>query len=370
MSNRHSVQNNQIVTVTISKIMKISDEHDSIRAVEWQDNSLVLLDQRELPHKEIYQKYSSSLDVSQAIKDMVVRGAPAIGITAAYAFVMAVNEEFEVNSDRWQVNLRSKLSILLASRPTAVNLKWAVERLQKIIDDISGDPRDAVLNEAHAINKEDYSANIAMGNYGADYIGSKAGILTHCNTGSLATGGYGTALGVIRTLYNRGNLKSVFVSETRPWLQGSRLTMWELERDNIPATLIADSAAAVLMQSGNVDWVIIGADRIAINGDVANKIGSYSHAVNANFHDIKFMVVAPISTIDTMTLSGEEIEIEDRGSKELTNISSYPISTDQASTFNPVFDITPAKMISAIVTERGVIETPDEGKMRSFLERN
>jgi methylthioribose-1-phosphate isomerase len=350
--------------------MKISDECDSIRAVQWQDNSLILLDQRELPHKESYQKFSTSLDVSQAIQDMVVRGAPAIGIAAAYGFVMAVNEEFVSNSESWRVNLESKISILLASRPTAVNLKWAIDRLKKIIDDTSGDPRDAVLNEAHAINKEDYLANVVMGNFGADYIRDKAAILTHCNTGSLATGGYGTALGVIRTLFDRKNLKSVFVSETRPWLQGSRLTMWELERDNIPATLIADSSAAVLMQSGKIDWVIIGADRIAVNGDVANKIGSYSHAVNARFHNIKFMVVAPVSTIDISTLSGEEIEIEDRGAKELTTIAKLPISIKQASAFNPVFDITPADMVSVLVTERGVIEAPDEEKIRAFLDGN
>lgn len=350
--------------------MKISDERDSVRAVQWQDNSLILLDQRELPHRETYQKLSTSLDVSRAIQDMVVRGAPAIGIAAAYAFVMAVNEEFKDNSENWRVNLDSKISTLLASRPTAVNLKWAIDRLQNKIKNTSGDPRDAVLNEAHAINKEDYSANVVMGEFGADYIRDKARILTHCNTGSLATGGYGTALGVIRTLFDRKNLKSVFVSETRPWLQGSRLTMWELERDNIPATLIADSSAAVLMQSGNIDWVIIGADRIAINGDVANKIGSYSHAVNARYHNIKFMVVAPISTIDFKTLSGQEIKIEDRDANELTTISSVPISTKYASTFNPVFDVTPADMVSVLVTERGVIEKPNEEKIRAFLDGN
>ncbi len=347
--------------------MNNSDMRDSIRAVMWQDNSLVLLDQRQLPQKESYITLTRCDDVAQAISDMVVRGAPAIGIAAAYGYVLALQENYSAQPRDWQGAMQPAILKLLDSRPTAVNLKWAVNRMQNRLEGLAEDPCPVALEEANAIAREDFESNITMGQYGADYIGHSRGVLTHCNTGSLATGGFGTALGVIRTLAGRGALESVYAAETRPWLQGSRLTAWELQKDNIPCTLITDSAAAALMQAGQVDWVIIGADRVAANGDVANKIGSYSHAVNARFHDIKFMVVAPLSTIDLTTPTGNNIEIEDRDSSELTSIFGVSITPDSINTYNPVFDITPAELVTALVTEQGIIEAPNAARIRAFL---
>jgi len=285
-----------------------------------------------------------------------VRGAPAIGIAAAWAVAMAA---------RQNATLEPVLAMLRAARPTAVNLMWALDRMKKRI--AAGADADALLREAQAIQDEDLAANRHMGELGASLIMPGSGVLTHCNTGSLATAGYGTALGVIRAGVAAGRIDRVYAGETRPWQQGARLTMWELVRDGIPAQLIADSAAAHLMKSGAVQWVVVGADRIAANGDTANKIGTYQLAIAAKYHGVKFMVVAPSSTVDMATGTGEEIEIELRDPAELLSTAGKRTVVEGAQAWNPVFDVAPAELIDAIVTERGVIERPNSIAMQAMF---
>jgi methylthioribose-1-phosphate isomerase len=327
--------------------------HDSIRAVLWRGDRLRLLDQRKLPFTETYIDCLTADEVAQAIRDLVVRGAPAIGISAAWGVVLA--------AQRGREAVDAALPILRAARPTAVNLMWALDRMQRRIAE--GADVQALEDEARQIQDEDLAANRQMGQLGAALLGTDVGVMTHCNTGSLATAGYGTALGVIRAGSSSGQIVRVFAGETRPWLQGARLTMWELVRDQIPATLVSDSAAAHLMKSGQIQWVIVGADRIAANGDVANKIGTYQLAIVARHHGVKFMVVAPASTVDMSTASGKDIEIEMRDPGELLAHAGQRTVVDGAVAWNPVFDVTPAGLIDAIVTERGVIEAPDAARM-------
>lgn len=342
--------------------------NDTIRAVRWHNDRLELLDQRLLPHEEIYLAYSEPLAVAEAIRAMVVRGAPAIGITAAYAVVLAARLRFAADPAGWRAALEPDLAALAASRPTAVNLFWALERMRRRIATIDGDPFPALVAEARAIHEEDVAANRRMGELGAALIEGQGGaVLTHCNTGSLATGGYGTALGVIRSAYAAGRIAQVFADETRPWLQGARLTAWELVQDRIPVTLLADGAAAHLMKQGKVSWVIVGSDRISANGDVANKIGTYSTAVLARHHGVKFMVVAPTSTVDMSLASGADIPIENRSADEVLALAGRPIAPAGANAWNPAFDVTPAELIDAIVTERGVVLNPDAGKMARMM---
>ena len=346
-----------------------SSSVNSIQAIKWDNNSLILLDQRSLPGKVEYLKLERVEQVIDAIKNMAVRGAPAIGICAAYGFVLALSEVVKFSPDDWHPLLADKIQLLKNSRPTAVNLSWAIDRLQVVLQKNIENPMQAVLDEANTIYQEDINANLAMGEKGAAYLKECKGVLTHCNTGSLATGGYGTALGVIRSAFSRKMIESVYVSETRPWLQGSRLTAWELEQDDIPVTLITDSTAACLMKNGLVNWVLTGADRIASNGDVANKIGTYSHAINARHHGLGFMVVAPVSTIDLNTQDGTAIEIEERNPSELKEFSGQMIAPKNVKAFNPVFDITPADLVTVLVTELGVIESPNREKILSLLRR-
>jgi methylthioribose-1-phosphate isomerase len=341
---------------------------DSVRSIQWHMGQLQLLDQRRLPDSIEYLLLDTVEQVGTAIHDMVVRGAPAIGIAAAYGFVLAVTEVLASHPQQWQAKLAEKIQGLLNSRPTAVNLAWAVKRMQATLDAHLLDPLPALLQEAETIQREDIAANQAMGEFGSVYLKHSKGVLTHCNTGSLATGGYGTALGVIRSAFAKQFIRSVYAAETRPWLQGSRLTAWELMQDNIPVTLVADSAAAWLMKSDQIDWVIVGADRIAANGDVANKIGTYAHAVNAHYHNIGFMVVAPVSTIDLHTATGNDIEIEQRKPEELLQFAGKSVAPSGVQAFNPVFDITPAGLVSVLVTEKGVIEAPDQEKIRRLLD--
>ena len=333
------------------------NSHDSIRSVLWRGDRLRLLDQRRLPFAEDYIDCLSAEEVAQAIRDLVVRGAPAIGISAAWGVVLA--------AQRGRAALAAALPILRAARPTAVNLMWALDRMQRRIAE--GADAAALEGEAQAIQDEDLAANRHMGELGAALLGTDVGVITHCNTGSLATAGYGTALGVIRAGVSAGRIARVFAGETRPWLQGARLTMWELVRDQIPATLVSDSAAAHLMKSGQVQWVIVGADRIAANGDVANKIGTYQLAIVARHHGVKFMVVAPAATVDMSTSSGEHIEIEMRDPDELLAHSGQRTVVEGAVAWNPVFDVTPAGLIDALVTERGVIEKPDAARMQALF---
>ena len=341
--------------------------HDTIRAIQWQNNRLRLLDQRLLPAQETYLEYHDAAGVAQAIRDMVVRGAPAIGISAAYGVVLAAMQHAGCEPDTWQVKMAQDIEILAASRPTAVNLFWALERMQDCLARQTADPVVALLAEAQAIHAEDIAANHTMGELGASLIAANSTVLTHCNTGSLATGGFGTALGVIRTAYSQGKLSQVYADETRPWLQGARLTAWELVQDHIPVKLIGEGAAASLMRLQKPAWVIVGSDRIAANGDVANKIGTYSLAVLARQHGVKFMVVAPTSTVDMDIPDGEAIPIEYRSEQELLNIGGKTIAPAGAQAWNPVFDVTPAELIDAIVTERGIVTSPDRASMLAMM---
>ncbi|HJU08649.1 MAG TPA: S-methyl-5-thioribose-1-phosphate isomerase [Rhodanobacteraceae bacterium] len=327
---------------------------DTIRAVQWRDDHLRLLDQRKLPLEESWIECRSAKEVAQAIRDLVVRGAPAIGIAAAWGVVLAAQRGDDLDT---------ALATLRAARPTAVNLMWALDRMRVSIH--AGADAQALADEAQRIQKEDLAANRCMGELGAALIEPGSAVLTHCNTGSLATAGYGTALGVIRAGIEQNRIAQVYAGETRPWLQGARLTMWELARDGIPATLIADAAASHLMKHGEVRWVIVGADRIAANGDTANKIGTYQLAISAKHHGVKFMVVAPSSTIDMNTPDGHAIEIELRDPAELLSHNGSRTVAEGAQAWNPVFDVTPRELIDAIVTERGVIEKPDTEKMRA-----
>lgn len=328
--------------------------HDRVRAVQWQGDHLRLLDQRQLPQHEAWIECRTADEVANAIRELAVRGAPAIGIAAAWGAVLAAREG--------ATGLAAELTTLRRARPTAVNLMWALDRMAAA----ASAGRDLAV-EAQAIQDEDLAANRRMGELGTALLGQGVGVLTHCNTGSLATAGFGTALGVIRAGVAAGRISTVYAGETRPWLQGARLTMWELARDGIDAILIADSAAAHLMQSGAVQWVIVGADRIAANGDTANKIGTYALAIAARHHGVRFMVVAPASTIDMATETGAAIAIELRGADELLTWAGRRHVVAGARAWNPVFDVTPASLIDAIVTERGVIECPDPQRMRTLF---
>lgn len=331
---------------------------DSIRAVQWRDHALHLLDQRLLPQQEAWIACTDADQVTEAIRDLVVRGAPAIGIAAAWGVVLAA-------SQHQGEALQQALARLRAARPTAVNLMWALDRMQALI--AGGADVEALTREAQLIQDQDLAGNRHMGELGAALIAPGSGVMTHCNTGSLATSGFGTALGVVRAGVAAGRIKQVYAGETRPWLQGARLTMWELVRDGIPAKLIADSAASHLMKSGAVQWVIVGADRIAANGDTANKIGTYQLAIAARHHGVRFMVVAPSSTVDMATASGDDIDIELRDPAELLGVSGKRTVIDGAEAWNPVFDVAPASLIDAIVTEKGVILNPTVEAMRKVF---
>jgi methylthioribose-1-phosphate isomerase len=339
--------------------------YDRIRPIRWTGDALELLDQRKLPFDTEYLTCSTSDDVADAIHALAVRGAPAIGIAAAWGVVLAARAIEADNATEAAGKLEPALQRLNAARPTAVNLAWALARMRAGLARADGDWRAALEREAEAIDSEDLAANRRMGALGASLIPPGSGVLTHCNTGSLATAGFGTALGVIRAGVAQGRIGQVFAGETRPWLQGARLTVWELQQDGIDATLIADSAASHLMKSGKVQWVVVGADRICANGDTANKIGTYQLAIAARHHGVKFMVVAPSSTVDMETPSGEAIHIEERDPAELHAVGGSRTVAEGIAAWNPVFDVTPHELIDAIVTEKGVIERPDEASMRA-----
>lgn len=339
--------------------------YDHIRPILWTGDALELLDQRKLPFVVEHVQCRSSDEVAQAIHALTVRGAPAIGIAAAWGVVLAARGIEAADGAQALQKLEPALQRLNAARPTAVNLAWALARMRRALQGAGAGWREAVAAEAQAIAAEDLAANRAMGILGAGLITPGSGVLTHCNTGSLATAGFGTALGVIRAGVAQGRIARVFAGETRPWLQGARLTVWELQQDGIDATLIADSAAAHLMKTGAVQWVVVGADRICANGDTANKIGTYQLAIAARHHGVKFMVVAPSSTVDMDTADGELIEIEQRDPGELFGVGGARTVAEGIGAWNPVFDVTPGGLIDAIVTERGVIERPDAAAMRA-----
>jgi len=339
------------------------------RAIIWDDDRLLLLDQRRLPAVEEFVALTDALETAEAIHRMVVRGAPAIGITAAYGVVLAARARMAQMPTGWRGGVLADIEALSASRPTAVNLFWALERMQVLLSEVDDENAlSRLLEEAKRIHEEDFLANRLMGDFGAELIQGPTNVITHCNTGGLATGGHGTALGVIRSAHAQGKIERVFADETRPWLQGSRLTAWELHRDGIPVSLMVEGAAAARMARGDIGWVIVGSDRIAANGDVANKIGTYSLAVLARKHGVKFMVAAPTSTIDMSVASGADIPIEERNPEEVLKCGGQQVGELGVDAWNPVFDVTPAELVDAIVTEKGVVPRPTPEGMAALME--
>jgi methylthioribose-1-phosphate isomerase len=334
----------------------------AIAPVRWEHDRLVLLDQRLLPGQELERVYGRWEDVADAIRTLAVRGAPAIGVAAAFGLVLAARMSGATTFDSLMADLAVARKGLAATRPTAVNLFWAIDRMWRTAEGLGDRPLDQVrarlLHEAQAILDEDLAANRALGDHGAVLVPANARILTHCNAGALATAGYGTALGVVRSAHAQGKLTLLWVDETRPVMQGSRLTAWELATEGIPHRLISDVAAGFVMKRGEVDLVVTGADRIAANGDTANKIGTYSVAVLARHHGIPFYVAAPCSTIDPSIPTGDAIVIEERAAAEVRGVGDRQTAPAASPVFNPAFDVTPAELITAIVTERGVVRPP------------
>jgi len=333
-----------------------------ISPVRWDGDRLVLLDQTRLPTEEVERRYVSWAEVAEAIRSLVVRGAPAIGVTAAFGVALAARESRATIFDGLLADVEAAIKGLAATRPTAVNLFWALERMRRCCLDHRTLPLDALrarlVQEAQAVLDEDVAANRAMGAHGAALVPDRARILTHCNAGALATAGYGTAGGVIRAAHAQGKVALVWVDETRPVLQGARLTAWEMVKEGIPHRVISDVAAASVMARGDVDLVVTGADRIAANGDTANKIGTYGLAVLARHHGIPFYVAAPFSTIDPALSSGDLIPIEERDESEVRGFGGRQVAPAASPVFNPAFDVTPAALITAIITERGVFRPP------------
>jgi methylthioribose-1-phosphate isomerase len=333
-----------------------------IKTLEWTDAGVRFIDQTKLPLEETHVTCKSYEEVADAIRTMIVRGAPAIGVAAAMGVALGTLRSTAKTLPELEREFDTICNVLAGTRPTAVNLFWAIRRMRDTFEQLRSQPvatiQKELVAEAQRMLVEDIAANEAMGKHGAALMPSSGGVLTHCNAGALATAGYGTALGVIRAAVEAGKQIQVFADETRPFLQGSRLTAWELMKDGIPTTLIADNMAGAIMRLGKIDAVIVGADRIAANGDVANKIGTYTVAVLAKEHGIPFYVAAPISTVDLNTTDGSKIPIEQRASTEMTHLAGKQIAPDAVRVENPAFDVTPNKYVTAIITERGVARAP------------
>ena len=329
-------------------------------AIRWQGNSLALLDQTRLPVEEVWNTYTDYRKVADAIRRLVVRGAPAIGVAAAYALCLAAMEYKGQNPEEFQKSMAAASAELAASRPTAVNLFWALDRMGLALGAVGcgAEALPILIREAEAIHREDVAMNRAIGAAGAAIVPHGARILTHCNAGAIATGGYGTALGVVRSAFTQGKVEMVYCDETRPLLQGARLTAWELVKDGIPATLITDNMAASLMAQGKIDLVLLGCDRMAANGDFANKIGTYGVAVLAHYHGIPFYSVLPSSTIDLSIPDGSHIPIEQREASEVTHFAGVRTAPEGVGVYNPAFDVTPHRLLTGIITEKGVIHPP------------
>jgi len=342
-----------------------------VETLRWSGDRLELIDQRILPGRLEYVACDSASAVAEAIRSMVVRGAPAIGCAAAYGVALEAGRLAHRAADDFLAGIGEALEILSRSRPTAVNLFWALRRMRGVLGSMSGatPPEQAarLLDEAHAMLREDVEANRAMGALGSELLRDGARVLTHCNAGALATAGHGTALGVIRSAVESGKRIAVLADETRPFLQGARLTVWELEQDHIPVTLITDNMSGYLMSRGEIDAVIVGADRVAANGDVANKIGTYMVAVLARRHGIPFYVACPTSTIDVNIASGEQIPIEERAPAEVRGFGDVQWASERTNVRNPAFDVTPADLVSALITERGVVPKPDRDTIAALL---
>ena len=338
-----------------------------------EDDVVVMIDQRKLPAQEVYVRCKTAAEVARAIKTMVIRGAPAIGVAAAMGIAVGMRRSKATGTQKFAAEFQNVCEMMAATRPTAVNLFWAIDRMKRTfaaaaqagesVDQI----KDRLDREAQLIHDEDVASCRAMGAFGAEVVPDDAKILTHCNAGALATAGYGTALGVIRGAVEKGKAVAVFADETRPFLQGARLTAWELVRDGIQTTVITDNMAGALMRQGKVNFVVVGADRIAANGDTANKIGTYSVAVLAREHQIPFYVAAPLSTIDLETPDGQHIPIEERSAREVTHVGSSQLAPAGARIWNPAFDVTPHNLIAGIITERGIFRAPyTESLKRAF----
>jgi methylthioribose-1-phosphate isomerase len=342
--------------------------------IDWQDDVIVMVDQRKLPSQELYVRCRSSQEVARAIRTMVIRGAPAIGVAAAMGIALGMRRSSAKGTRQFAVEFQKICDMMAATRPTAVNLFWAIDRMKRAFAEgaQAGESADELSNrlerEARSIHDEDVASCRAMGAFGADVVPDGARVLTHCNAGALATAGYGSALGVIRAAVERGKKIAVFADETRPFLQGARLTAWELVRDGIHTTVITESMAGPLMRAGEIDMVVVGADRIAANGDTANKIGNYTVAVLANEHKIPFYVAAPLSTIDLATPDGDHIPIEERDQREITHIGSARLTPVGANIRNPAFDVTPHRYIAGIITETGIIRPPYSEALRGAFE--
>ena len=332
------------------------------KTIEWKNNMVVMIDQRLLPNEEVYRTYMDFLDVAEAIREMVIRGAPAIGVAAAMGIALGAIDIKSKERKEFVKQFNHICNVMAHTRPTAVNLFWAIDRMKRIVKEnpkLGADElKERLVEEAKRIYEEDIEINRQMGRHGSKLIKNRATVLTHCNAGALATAGYGTALGVIRAAIAEGKKIKVFADETRPFLQGSRLTAWELMKDGIDTTLITDNMSGYMMKKGLIDAVIVGADRIAANGDVANKIGTYSVAVLAKEHKIPFYVAAPISTIDLKIKSGDSIPIEERDIREVTHIKDIPIAPNAVKVKNPAFDVTPNRFVTAIITEKGIARKP------------
>lgn len=352
---------------------------EEIRPLIWNGQTLQLLDQRALPEKENYIICHTLADVQKCIREMVVRGAPAIGVAAAFALVLAARKfVHDLNNKEKRFSFAELLNYLTLAgdtlqeaRPTAVNLAWGIKRILNKCSDLKAAPPDILLQdleqEAIQIYEEDIAVNKKIGGWGTKLIDAASNVLTHCNAGALATAGYGTALGVLRSAFYAGKISHVYACETRPFLQGSRLTAWELQKEGIPYSIIVDSAAGYYMHKGEISCVIVGADRVAANGDVANKIGTYMLAVLAQANNLPFYVAAPFSTIDLSINTGEEIIVEEREAREVTTFKGISLSPSGAQAKNPAFDITPAHLITALITEHGVLPSPREKKLRQFF---
>ena len=345
----------------------------SFRTIEWRDNKVVMIDQTRLPGEEVYNEYTDFQSVAEAIRGMVIRGAPAIGVAAAMGIALGARDIIADTYESFSRQLTNVCDLMARTRPTAVNLFWAIERMKRVAeanrDKDLATIRKILQEEAIRIETEDLAICQAIGRHGAALVKEGAAILTHCNAGGLATAGYGTALGVIRAAHEAGKKIRVFADETRPWLQGARLTAWELMKDGIPVTLIADNMAGWFMKKEEIDICVVGADRIAANGDTANKIGTYSVAVLARENNIPFYVAAPTSTLDLTMASGDEIPIEERHAHEVTHLHGLPVAPEGVRVRNPAFDVTPARYISGIITEKGVVTGDYSRALRALVER-
>lgn len=344
-----------------------------IHTLEWTKSGVVFIDQTKLPTEEVYVTCTTHQQVADAIRNMIVRGAPAIGVAAAMGIALGVKNSRAGNIADLKKEFGEISENIRQTRPTAVNLFWAIRRMTEKFESLRTRTipqiQEALIEEAQRMHAEDIAANQAMGRHGATLMPSSGGVLTHCNAGALATAGYGTALGVIRAAVEQGKKIHVYADETRPFLQGSRLTAWELMKDGIPTTVISDNMAGVMMQQGKIGAIVVGADRIAANGDVANKVGTYTVAVLAKENGIPFYVAAPLSTVDLEAADGSRIPIEQRNKREVTHIGGKQMTPDGVGVENPAFDVTPAKYVTAIITERGIARPPYQDSLQSLAKK-